>query len=251
MPIRTSIQPRQIWKNSIAAVACAGFGVWGLYDYLVTIPAREQAFADHRALTAARDSIEAKRAKAGALSAVDISEYERINQELATRFKAAPAKVEAYDRPVQLWVYVVGCGILGTPFFIWPLISLRKKQFSLEDDGTLRFPEGECHIDQVASIDMGRWMAKSIAVVTLPSGTQSILDDYKYKNLDLIIGAIASRLHPDEWTAEAKPVKKSGDEPADEPEEEAEDEAGDQGDGDSGDQGGEGSDGGDSGGSGS
>ena len=37
-------------------------------------------------------------------------------------------------------------------------------------------------------------------------GTRIKLDDYQYKNLHLIIGAIAARLHPDDWDAEARPV---------------------------------------------
>ncbi len=207
MAIRTSIQPRQLWKNLIGAILCAAFGVWGWYDYSVTIPAREQAFEEFTALTKAKDALEAKRAKNETLTAAEVAEYERINKELDTRFLSAPTPVPAYDRPVQLWVYVVGCGVLGTPMFLWPLFSLRRKQYALEDDGTLRFPEGTCRMDEVSSIDMSRWMAKSIAVVTLPSGATSLLDDYKYKGLDRIIGAIAHRLHPDEWTPEAKPVK--------------------------------------------
>ena len=51
------------------------------------------------------------------------------------------------------------------------------------------------------------WMAKSIAWLVHSDGTRVKLDDYKHKNLYLIVGAIASRLHPDQWTPEAKPVK--------------------------------------------
>jgi len=41
------------------------------------------------------------------------------------------------------------------------------------------------------------------------------LDDYKHRNLHLIIGGIASRLYPEAWDAEAKQLK------ADEPESDA------------------------------
>ncbi len=53
-------------------------------------------------------------------------------------------------------------------------------------------------------------------------GTRVKLDDYKHRNLHLIIGRIASARYPGEWDAEAKPDKKAAagpDEPdGDEPE---------------------------------
>ena len=55
-------------------------------------------------------------------------------------------------------------------------------------------------------------MAKSIAYVVHTQGTRVKLDDYKHRNLHLIVGGIASRLYPEAWDAEAKQIK------ADEPE---------------------------------
>lgn len=206
MAITTTVQPRQTWRNSIAAVVCAGLGLWGLYDWAVKIPARDALVAEHRALTAEKDALEAKRARGETLTREDIDRYETIVVELATRFREAPVPPAPFDRAVQLWVYVIGCGVLGTPFFIWPLIALPRKRWTLEDDGTLHCPEGSSPIAELKGIDMSRWMEKSIATVTLPNGTRSVLDDYKYRNIDRIVGAIASHFYPEEWTADARPV---------------------------------------------
>ena len=56
---------------------------------------------------------------------------------------------------------------------------------------------------------MSKWMAKSIAHVVHTDGTRLMLDDYKHRHLHLIIGAIASRLYPQDWDAQAKIVKSS------------------------------------------
>lgn len=208
MAIVSSVQPRQIWRNVIAGIVCLGLGVWGLYDYMVKIPGREALVLEHRALTSEKDALAAKQARGDFLSKQEIERYEAVVAELGARFKEAPIPPAPYDRAVQLWVYVIGCGVLGVPFFIWPLITLPRKRYVLEDDGTLRFPEGTCALAEVKAIDMSRWMEKSIAKVTLADGAVSALDDYKYRNLHLIVGAIAHRLHPDEWTDEARPVKR-------------------------------------------
>ena len=89
-----------------------------------------------------------------------------------------------------------------------------------EPDGTLHLPQGAWPQDQIADIDMSRWMAKSIVYVVHTQGTRVKLDDYKHRNLHLIIGGIASRLHPKAWDAEAKQIKAGeleGDNAANEP----------------------------------
>ena len=51
-------------------------------------------------------------------------------------------------------------------------------------------------------------MKKSIAKVEIKDRSEPIvLDDYEYADVYLIVGALASRFHPDEWTEEAKPIK--------------------------------------------
>lgn len=207
MAIRTQIQPFLFYRDIILAVVCAVFGAWGWYDYSVVIPKREAAFIEYSELRSQKESFEARVAEKQTLSAADEAELQRVNGVLAERFADVPAQPAAYDSAVQLWIYVVGCGILGTPWAIWSLISLRRRSFELTSDGTLVTPEGRCPIDEVRDIDMSRWMSKSIATVTLADGTTSLMDDYKYKNTHLIVGAIAHRLYPDLWTKEAKVAK--------------------------------------------
>ncbi|MDZ4754810.1 MAG: hypothetical protein SGJ11_09975 [Phycisphaerae bacterium] len=207
MAIRTSIQPGQLYRIAFLGLLCVGFGIWGAYDYWVKIPAQEALVAEHTALLSTKDALEAKQLR-GTLSTAEETELTSAREALALRFLEAPTPPAAYDRPVQLWVYVIGCGVLGVPSVAWMLWSIRRKQYELTDDGSLITPEGTCRIDEVKGIDMSRWMEKSIAMVTLPDGSKSVLDDYKYKNLHLIIGALAHRFHPDEWTIEARRILK-------------------------------------------
>lgn len=216
MAIRTSIQPFLFYRDIVIAIVCAVFGVWGWYDYAVSIPKREAAFGDYTALVNERDGLE-KQASLAGLDTKDTARLTEIKSRLAKEYIEAPVPVPTYDRPVQLWVYVVGCGVLGTPWAIWSLLSLRKRSFAITEDGTLITPEGSCPVLEVRDIDMTRWMSKSIAVVTLADGTLSMMDDYKYKNVHLIVGQIAHRLYPEDWTSEAKVVKRKSTDPAPEP----------------------------------
>jgi hypothetical protein len=212
MAIRTRIQPFLFYRDIILAVVCAVFGLWGWYDYSVKIPGQEAAFIEFSQLQTEKEQFEKRLADKETLSPQDEAEFQRIKTTLSQKYLEAPAAPAPYDRAVQMWIYVVGCGLLGTPYAIWSLLSLRKRSFQLTEDGTLVTPEGSCSIDAVRDIDMSRWMSKSIAVATLENGSQSVMDDYKYKNLHLIVGAIAHRLYPDQWTPEAKVVKRQTEE---------------------------------------
>jgi hypothetical protein len=205
MAIRTSIQPGQLLRIGFIGVLSFGLGLWGLYDYAVKIPRAEALVAEHAALVATKDALEAKQLS-GALTAEETTSLENTRRTLAERFIEAPVPPAAFDRAVQLWVYVVLCGLVGTPWAVWMYLSLKKRQFELTEDGTLVTPEGSCPLREVRDIDMSRWMDKSIAVVTLADGTTSLLDDYKYKNLHLIVGAVASMKYPELWTADARKV---------------------------------------------
>ena len=103
---------------------------------------------------------------------------------------------------MQLWLYIVGCGVLGTPFFVWNLIVMPRAaaKWRLNEDGSLDTPEGAIPADQIANLDMSRWMAKSIATIETSDGRSIKLDDYKFRNMDLMIGALAQRFAPGEWT---------------------------------------------------
>ena len=109
-----------------------------------------------------------------------------------------------YDRATQ-WAFIL-C-LPFAPYFFWLVIVARRQLYQLDDDGTLHMPEGTWKAADITDIDMSRWMAKSIAHVVDRDGVRVKLDDYKYRNLHLIIGAVASRVHPDDWDAEAKPIK--------------------------------------------
>ena len=112
----------------------------------------------------------------------------------------APGK---YDRLTQ-WAFIL-C-LPCAPYFFWFYATARRQVYRLDDDGELHLPQGTWKADQISDIDMSRWMAKSIAQVVHRDGSRVKLDDYKFRNLHLIIGAIASRLYPDDWDAEARPI---------------------------------------------
>jgi len=117
----------------------------------------------------------------------------------------APGK---YDRITQ-WAFI-SC-LPCVPYFVWMFLASKRRVYRLDDDGTLHTPQGTWARDDIADIDMGRWMAKSIAWVVARDGTRIKLDDYKFRDLHLIIGSIASRLHADDWTGEAKPIGEKAD----------------------------------------
>ena len=101
-------------------------------------------------------------------------------------------------------------------YLFWPLLKKRREIYTLEDDGSLRLPSGATWSEaDIADIDMGTWMSKSIAHVVHQNGDRVKMDDYIHQNTHLIVGALASKRYPNEWTSEASPVK------ADTPETEA------------------------------
>ena len=108
-----------------------------------------------------------------------------------------------YDRITQ-WAFI-SCLPFG-PYMLWVLVRTRRQVYRLDDDGTLHMREATWPREEIADIDMGRWMAKSIAWVVHRDGTRAKLDDYKHRNLHLIVGSIAHRLAPREWDAEARPI---------------------------------------------
>ena len=109
-----------------------------------------------------------------------------------------------YDRLTQ-WAFML-C-LPSVPYFLWMYIGAKRRVYRLDDEGTLSTPDGTWRQEEISDIDMGRWMAKSIAWIVPREGRRVKLDDYKFRNLHLIVGAIAARLHPDDWDSEAKPVK--------------------------------------------
>lgn len=118
-----------------------------------------------------------------------------------------------FDQATQ-WMFILCLPFV--PYFAWSLYRTRKRVYTLDDDGALHAPEGTWTKDQIADIDMSRWMAKSIAHVEAADGTRVKLDDYVHRNTHLIVGALASERYPDEWDPEARLVKRAAADPADE-----------------------------------
>ncbi len=129
--------------------------------------------------------------------------FEAANQAIdAIGEITAPSQL---DRATQ-WAFIL-C-LPCAPWMLWSLLVTRRQVYRLDDDGTLAAPQGTWPAQEIADIDMSRWMAKSIAWVVHRDGARIKLDDYRFRDLHLIVGAIAARLHPDLWTAEAKPLGK-------------------------------------------
>ncbi|MDA0295406.1 MAG: hypothetical protein O3A31_05450 [Planctomycetota bacterium] len=244
MAIQTSVKRSFILWNVLYIVLCGGLGAWGGYDYWVTIPDQEAAVVEYEELSGRRAILEIRgvlwtliRKKSDGtitesedktletmrtefqeaglqqppppLSEAEVAEYETIKATLKDDFEnTAPEPPASYDRWVNFWVYFVGTGILGTPWFVWKLWSRRGQAWRLEDDGSFSTPEGVFAADEIDDIDMSIWMKKSIAKVLIKDRAEPIvLDDYEYADVYLIVGALASKFHPDAWTEEAKPVK--------------------------------------------
>jgi hypothetical protein len=216
MAIVTGIQPFTLWRNVGFAVLCAVFGVWGWYDYAIKIPRLEVDSAIYEKAKDTRSTLE-KQAETKPLDDAQIKQMEDAKKDLdgirARYGSTVPAKPAVYDRPMQLWLYIVGCGVLGVPMFVWPIVRTRMKPYRLEDDGTLRTPSESVSPTDIVDIDMSRWCSQTgdrrstwTAKAVLKDGRTILLDDHDHKNMHLIIGAIAHRLHPDEWTPDAKRV---------------------------------------------
>lgn len=274
MPITTSISGSYAVKMIAVALLCAVFGVWGIYDYAVAIPAKQRAFDRYQVLNLGKTALESTNTSPGQLTseaasadeeinlewmrvtgrlpidtpanevAALISTHERgewlkflsdmkiilrvprtpplddpaevparkalefIDSELGT--KGIPTPPSALDRATQ-WFFIAS--LPCAPWVLWMFLKARRQTYRLDEDGTLNF-NGDAELgsgawtrEEIADIDMSRWMAKSIAYAVHQDCRRLKLDAYLHKDLHLIIGAIASLLHPDDWDDQAKPVK--------------------------------------------
>lgn len=243
MKVRTSARPYPFILNLAFALFCLGGAAWGAYDYWIAYPAIQRAndelaaaketLAQLGAAAAAQEgparspgaaapSVEGDAAqRAGEIQASSLSEEDRRRYDEATdtirritaEYGGEPKQLAAWDRPLQLWLWVIGCGVLGFPFFLWPMIRMIRRRWELAEDGTLHTPWETIPLDQVTGIDMHRWCAPTgskrstwKAWLQTSDGKRHELDDHDYLNMHLIIGFYANRFHPEEWTAEAKRV---------------------------------------------
>jgi len=145
--------------------------------------------------------------KAGEPAVYPLTGVHLLAHEVATKGADAVAGISqpsTYDRPTQ-WLFILCLPFV--PWSMWVYFRTKARVYRLDDDGTLHLPGQTWAADDIAEINMDRWMSKSIAEVVHTNGKRAVLDDYKHKDLHLIVGAIASRLYPDRWTEEAKVVK--------------------------------------------
>lgn len=204
MAIETKIRTSLTLKNIALTVICLGFGIWGWYDYAIKIPQERADFAAFKEAEKVKSELEGE-ARIAPLNEEQRASYREAEAVLA-RFTEKPIEPSTYDDDIQLWVYIVGCGILGTPVGIWSQWRLSRKRFKLGDDGSLATCDATFAADQLADIDMERWMEKSIATVVTTDGARIELDDYHYQGVEDIVAALAARFHPGKWTSDARPI---------------------------------------------
>jgi hypothetical protein len=215
MALESRLRPRNLWFTVMYGVLCLGLGVWGAYDYWERIPRQEAEFEEYQSATERmKRYTDLSVPGAPPLSAEQQTDYQRAREVVDKYASGAPARVAVYDRPLQLWVYVVGCGILGTGWCALVLMRDVPRRFRLDDDGTLHAGARRIASDDVTGIDMSRWMAKSIATLQVRSGPPLVLDDYKFGGMHLIVGTYARRFDPQRWNADATLIKRSKDEGA-------------------------------------
>jgi len=234
------------WIRSVlVSVLMLGLGLWGLYDYAIGIPEQEQMAQRRQIAEGVKLALEQMTPEAVELALIatttaqtaemagqehdlkwnetlmvwnaalqSVAANRQMPPELmlqsGTRLEEAMElygdvqEPAAYDRPVQ-WMFIGS--MIFVPFYVFGLIKYAPKTYSIDPDGTVHLPHETLASADIQDIDMDRWMAKSTAELVTTDGRRIKLDAFIFKNLHLIIGSIASRLHPDVWTSEAKPFK--------------------------------------------
>ncbi len=221
MAIETTVAKHYSIRLIIVGVLSVVFAIWGAYDLWVKIPSKERTVKRFDEVTAQLDSFNAAVGQGQTLSPADAETYDALTQEMSelTPGGETPDPPAKYDRLVS-WLFILS--IFGAPYCFWMIHAARKQGYRLDDDGTLTTPAGSWSAQDIADIDMSRWMAKSVAQVVHRDGARVKLDDYVQRNTHLIVGKLASERYPDQWDEQAKLIK-----PASEPEGTPEENAGD------------------------
>jgi hypothetical protein len=208
----------------LMGVLCLGLGVWGAYDLWVRYPRMERDFARYQEasgrLTKLEEARQAQQERGTQPTAAETAAYEKATADLNAAMPGgkAPEQLSKYDKPFQ-WLYIT-CLPFAVPAFMG-LSRVMRQRYRLDDEGALHFTGDKEHgagvwsAAEIRDIDMDRWMRKSVAwVVRGDSSVRLKLDAYHHRHLEKIVGALASRFHPEQWDQEARPVKpKSQDEP--------------------------------------
>lgn len=218
MPITTSISPSYGIRMLFIGVLMLAFAAWGAYDYWVKIPNNNRIVQKYEAAKKQFDELEQQKNNLQS-SGMTLAELEQFKQ----RYEAAVAELNSLTPggappvpsgkwdPLTCWIFM-SC-LPCAPYFFYLFMKAKRQKYTLDEDGTLRFEGDPQHGNgtwtraDIADIDMSRWMRKSIAYAVHQNGTRLKLDAYLHRNLDMIIGAIASGLHPTEWDVQAKPIK--------------------------------------------
>lgn len=238
MKVTTGPRAYPLLLNVAFALFCLGGALWGAYDYWIAYPAIERANVELSEakeviskLSAAVETREQARGAAPSLAPPveitpeDLKRYEAAQEtirRITAEFGGEPRQLAAWDRPLQLWLWVIGCGVLGFPFFIRPIYRILTRKWELDERGTLRTPDETIPLDSVTGIDMNRWCSATgskrstwKAWLLTKDGKRHELDDHDYRDMHRIIGFYAHRFHPEDWTLEAKRVKPESDAAAD------------------------------------
>lgn len=229
------------------AVVCLVLGVWGIWDYTVAIPdalrASDRAELLREfvqpALSVERGSQERDSAMVALNVAIEdddgldqgwsdalivfggaVSGSGMDSQQKATSLVedylneyGSVTRPSKFDRPMQ-WVFIL-CLPFGFYYiFAYSKMTKRARMYRLDDDGALSTPEGTWSKEDIQDIDMERWISKTgkarmtwTAKVVVENHPPILLDDYVYKDMHLIIGNLAHRFYPENWTPLAKRVK--------------------------------------------
>ena len=213
MAITTRVATFYAGQKMFAGLLCVVFGVWGAYDYWVKIPRQEAVAIEYQRLLDRTLEIESQVSKQNGLATPEQkAEHEQVKVELLAISPdgSVPSMPSKFNRMTQ-WIYIACIPV--APLFFIMLYKARRQRYTLDDDGMLHFAgdkelnSGSWKADEIADIDMSRWMAKSIAHVVHADGRRLKLDAYLHRDLHLIVGAIASRLYPDQWDSQGKMVK--------------------------------------------
>ncbi len=224
MTIETRIKRSYTLRMVIIAVVCIVLGLWGAYDFFIRYPGDNALYARYIELEQRKTELDEKLTAGRELTDDEVKEYDA----------AAAFLAEHLEQPTQhsqlniwfQWAYI-SCLPFGV-WMLWTHWSLSKKRYRLEEDGTLHTPVGAFAAAQIRDIDMKQWMAKSIAWVETTDDQRIKLDDYIHQDMHLIVGALAHERHPDEWHADAKPVRMEPPPPSTDGEGDAEARAGDE-----------------------
>ena len=249
MAIKTKLATRYWIKTVIMIVVCVVLGLWGIWDYVVTIPSNSRGAARAVVLRDIKNGFDTPRGSVERGEAITvasiviekdttgdtewISSLEQMREGLRggtiEAQRAAMGDVEEglneyghivapskYDRPMQ-WIFIL-CLPFGF-YYLYAYLKMSKKAdaYYLDDGGQLTTPEGTWGQNEIKDIDMSTWISKTgkvrltwTANVIVNDGKRILLDDYVYQNMHLIIGDIAHRFYPEEWTPLAKRVRPDG-----------------------------------------